>query len=474
MGLTASLQRRRSQQGRDHRGVPVILHLLNISLLLLIFLFPYTGIGEARPMAALWGGKMAIQDVQWVHARPQARYGSDYPPPSREEKEIARLSHGRIPPDAARFFTKGNRVTPLTNTAKMLKEMKKEILSAHTLVQMAFFNFSRDDVADTLIEAKKERPDLQIQLLLDPKYPNSDEERRKRELVEKLEKNGVEVQFYPVYRKRKQIYHLKLLLVDGKRAMVGSFNLGTTSHEDAQDMEMIDGPAVNGLEEEFREDWLFSRGKGFPAPPPAEEHPDGTSLVSVVSTAPERKKYSYAASVYRAVESAKKSIHMETFVLTDGKLLEKLIEAKERGADVKIILDSKKYEDGNLPSYGPAQKLKEAGIEVKWADLDSQPWKDNDEGKKRARSRSAKPEGGDQKQLHRKLMTVDEEEVIDGSGNFTYKGFHVNRELGVDIVDSEVASHFESNFKGHWKIASEAYPGTPPENVSERESLYLV
>ena len=61
------------------------------------------------------------------------------------------------------------------------------------------------------------------------------------------------------------------------------------------------------------------------------------------------------------IQNSKESIHIAMYYLTHRRIVDDLIDAKNRGVDVKIILDGSFVRDG----YAPHEKLREAGVPVK-------------------------------------------------------------------------------------------------------------
>jgi phosphatidylserine/phosphatidylglycerophosphate/cardiolipin synthase-like enzyme len=135
----------------------------------------------------------------------------------------------------------------------------------------------------------------------------------------------------------------------------------------------------------------------------------------------------YYAEAHRALQSSKNSIHMVLFELkyydkypnsTATLLVKDLIEAKNRGVEVKIIVDDFSTESNAF------QILKDNGIEIK---MD--------------------PENVT---THAKLIIIDKETVILGSTNLSFYGLEKNNEANVIIKDGETAEYYERYFRMLW------------------------
>jgi len=112
------------------------------------------------------------------------------------------------------------------------------------------------------------------------------------------------------------------------------------------------------------------------------------------------------------INSAKESIYIEMYLLTDPDIILAIKNAYDNGVDVKIILE----ED---MSYNKKtfMELVSTGIPVKW-------------------------DGDRYKITHSKLMIIDNQTVVLGSPNYTYFGLTKNRELGL-ITNCSVKPYLE-------------------------------
>jgi phosphatidylserine/phosphatidylglycerophosphate/cardiolipin synthase-like enzyme len=146
------------------------------------------------------------------------------------------------------------------------------------------------------------------------------------------------------------------------------------------------------------------------------------------------------------IEGAKESIHTEMFVLSDKNVINGLIDAHNRGVDVKVLLDPNGAGKGGWnPNGRTFDTLKEAGVPVKWYDVDTSV----------------------QEKLHAKWGVFDGKEVLNGSANWSYKGLHTNREIASDIVDEKVASVFEKVFEQDWNTKGlDKLPDVPDRDGS--------
>ena len=122
------------------------------------------------------------------------------------------------------------------------------------------------------------------------------------------------------------------------------------------------------------------------------------------------------------IQNSKESIHIAMYYLTHRRIVEDLIDAKNRGVDVKIILDGSFVRDG----YAPHEKLREAGVPVKIEN-----WRSK---------------------LHSKNAIFDGKIATLGSTNWTSTAELVNDENMIIVYDEKVAKKVERNFQKMWKL----------------------
>ena len=127
------------------------------------------------------------------------------------------------------------------------------------------------------------------------------------------------------------------------------------------------------------------------------------------------------------IDSAQKYIYMPVFVLTHKGLESALIRAKERGVDVKIIVDAT-----NVFAKGSSVKvLREVGVPIKV---------ENYAGK-----------------LHSKSIIIDDKYILAGSMNFSNSGERRNDENMLIVKNSRFAMFYREFFEYLWKKIPDKY-----------------
>jgi phosphatidylserine/phosphatidylglycerophosphate/cardiolipin synthase-like enzyme len=336
------------------------------------------------------------------------------------------------------YYKDGNKLEFLTNEDLTAKEIDL-INQAKDTIDIAKFSFNNLLLANMLV--KKAKEGVKVRVVVDPLSSNfsPSEWNLKKYIINYLKQNNVEVvefPFVPLDNKQDlkdyvkyQLMHAKYIVIDGKKSIVSSLNWSNRAFKNIDCGLYLEGPVVDDLEKEF---WfLFKRsgGKDYQYVPRAEIA--GNSKASLLIADKNFSKDSYKAAVYRAVSNAKKNIFISAFVLSDPYLIKLLLDAKNRGVNIKVILDPNKSDTYDNPNYQTAKILKDNKISYRW-------FKPNEYS------------DVEFNMLHTKLMIVDDE-VIVGSGNFSHKGLDINHEVGLITNDQNILKQATSFFNNIWQ-----------------------
>lgn len=342
------------------------------------------------------------------------------------------------------LFSQGNAVTPLVDGNAIFSTAADMIKSAKSNLQVEMYSFSSMEMAQLLADDAKRG--VKVQVILDPSPgKNAEHTEQKKKVVDYLKKNGVDVVMYPVDAAKKQIDHVKLMIVDGKSILIGGMNWNDHSKVNHDVDFKVDGPAANYFEKVFADDWEKSGGKEFTPPPPAVELPEGEAFVSGAITGPGEQ--GIRKLVLGKINSAKKSIHAELFVLSDKETVDALIAAHKRGVDVRVILDPNGVKNGFTVNVETAKVLKKAGVPVRWYKVDTSV----------------------QQMMHGKWAAFDDEEAVVGSSNWTFNGFNINHEANVNVKSQKAVSVLENTFEHDWNnMTQEELPDIPAEGTGDQ------
>lgn len=364
------------------------------------------------------------------------------------------------------YYKDGNKLEFLANEDLTAKEL--EIINqAKDTLHIAKFSFNNPLIANLLV--KKEKEGVRVRIVIDPLSSNfsPNDWNLKKYIINYLKQNNVEVvefPFVPLDNKQNlkdyikyQLMHAKYIVIDGKKSVISSLNWSNRAFKNVDAGVYVEGPVVDDLEKEF---WfLFKRsgGKDYEYQPKAEI--SGNSKSSLLIADKDFPKDSYRAAVYRSVSNAKKNIFISAFVLSDPYLIKLLIDAKNRGVNIKIILDPNKSDTYDNPNYQTAEILKQNKISYRWFKPNS--YHDTEFN-----------------MLHTKLMIVDNEIII-GSGNFSHKGLDVNHEVGLITNDNKIVNKAKDFFNEVWKKNTSLepisnLPSTPSNPIDKPNNSSLV
>lgn len=217
------------------------------------------------------------------------------------------------------------------------------------------------------------------------------------------------------------IMHDKFYIFDDKTVMTGSANLSFTdmSGFNCNNVVVINSAQVAQVYKQEFEQMYNARFHYLKSKIHEKENIQiGNTNVSVYFSP---KDLTIERIIIPLVNSARKQICIPAFLITDYKLAQALINAKQRGVNIKIILDA-----ANAKSpYSKHKLLRQHGILVKTETF---------AGK-----------------LHSKTMIIDNTYSVIGSMNFSKSGEHKNDENMLVIKNSKIAVFNKIFFEYLWK-----------------------
>lgn len=209
--------------------------------------------------------------------------------------------------------------------------------------------------------------------------------------------------------------HNKFYIFDNKIVITGSANLSHTdmSGFNSNNIIVINSPDVAKIyKTEFEQ--MFNGNFHSTKIPTAKNKANGMQIYF----SPQDKTISNA--VLPIIENAKDYIYIPIFVITENRVVEALINAKQRGVDVRLISDAL-----NVSSkYSKIRVLRTNGVPVKI---------ENYAGK-----------------MHSKTMIVDDKYSIIGSMNFSKSGETKNDENTIVLENAEIAKYLKRFFLYQW------------------------
>ena len=127
------------------------------------------------------------------------------------------------------------------------------------------------------------------------------------------------------------------------------------------------------------------------------------------------------------IDNAQKYIYVPAFILTHDSLANSLARAKQRGVDVKLIIDA----TNTYATQSKVKMLRAVGAQVKI---------ENYAGK-----------------VHSKSIIIDDKYVIAGSMNFTMTGENKNDENTLIIENERLAKYYRGFFEYLWSKIPDKY-----------------
>ena len=236
-----------------------------------------------------------------------------------------------------------------------------------------------------------------------------------------------EVAGLPVcYDAREPFMHHKFLVFDGKAVWTGSTNLTWNAFARNNENSLyLPSPALaEGYGREFEALWGGKKeGLGLPVRF-SLEGVEGTAYFSPAGGRAARE------AILARLRAAGKEVLVAAFVLTDPEILKALIQAKERGVRVRVVLESRNLTSSKVASQGEHREegLLRAGIDVR---KDANPYT-----------------------LHDKVMVIDETWVITGSYNFSNNAWRSNNENLLVLKSPELAQRYKKEVEALWEAGT--------------------
>lgn len=291
-------------------------------------------------------------------------------------------------------------------STEMCKEILNNINSAKTSIDFAIYGYSSVPSIENAIKNAKARG-VKIRLVYDIDstggniYPNTNE-------LVKLVGN---VKNDSLSKEKSAIMHNKFYIFDNKIVITGSANLSHTdmSGYNSNAIIVINSPEVaNIYTEEFNQmyEGKFHSNKIL------------TENASGIYFSPQNKTIQNA--ILPLIKKSKTYIYIPAFLISHKEMVSELIQAKNRGVDVRIITDALNAS----AKYSKVRELRAAGMPVKI---------ENYAGK-----------------MHSKTMIIDDRYLVLGSMNFSKSGESKNDENLIVIENKEAAIFYKKFFLYLW------------------------
>jgi cardiolipin synthase len=327
----------------------------------------------------------------------------------------------------------GNTAELLKNGDEIFPAMTRAIREAQKTVNLETYIFQPDEAgrqfADAMIEAAGRG--VEVRLLIDAWGS------KLGDLQDRLEKAGVRwrkyhpLRLFSIYKIGRRT-HRKILVVDGKVAFTGGLGISrrwlgnARNPQEWRDTQVrVSGPAVDQMQAIFAEDWTYTTGeilageKFYPRRDGAGGKVEAQAIKVSRGDASSLAKMLY----YVAIKSAAKSIYIQNaYFLPDRQVRDALVEAVQRGVEVKVMVPGKHID---IPivrsaSWMHYRDLLKNGVKI-------YEYKHT--------------------MLHNKTMVVDGLFSTIGSINFDARSMNRNAEESMAFYDRGFAEKMEAMFK---------------------------
>lgn len=330
------------------------------------------------------------------------------------------------------MIQQGNRAEILVNSKSAFSAAKEAIESAKEFILVQFYQIQVDTIGLQFLNllVEKAQAGVKVYVLFDALGSH----KLKTSLINQYRKKGLHInrflEVHPVKR-RFQINwrnHRKLIVVDGKIAFTGGFNVGQMYLEGPDPLRpkwfdlifRVNGPVIGDLTAIFAEDWHFTTGKMLPteiierylqsAPPDG----GGKNLLQIIASGPSENNAPFYSSFINILHEARQRVWIMTpYFVPDKQLLHAMRMAVVRGVHVKVIVPKHSNHPitdscahsyfGELHRYGIDLQRYVPGV------------------------------------CHGKLLLADDDLILAGSSNLDYRSFFLNFETDLLMRDRELA-----------------------------------
>lgn len=276
------------------------------------------------------------------------------------------------------------------------------INAAQISIDVAFFQFDLDSVADALLAAQERG--VRVRLVYDDQYALSDPQ------TQTLLDAGI-----PAMPDLRDAYmHNKFFVIDRLLVWTGSTNITVNGfYRNDNNAVILASPQIaDDYTLEFEEMFGGAFGPTSPADTPFRQVAVGDALIEVYFS-PEDKP---DERLVELLSSARHSIHFMSYVFTNAGIGETVLERARAGVEVSGIFESRSAND----QYSECPVLLGQGVDVR---LDANP-----------------------SIFHHKVMIIDSAIVVTGSFNFSNNAITSNDENVLFIHDPLIAGLYEEEF----------------------------
>lgn len=320
-------------------------------------------------------------------------------------------------------FTKTLKPTNSCTTSACLK-LINEINNATNSIDMALYGYREIPQITKALKIANNRG-VKIRYIYDTYFDSNKEYYKDNNIITNLS-HTYRSDKTSSKTKTNMLMHNKFIIFDNKTVFTGSMNLSPTgtSGFDVNSIVVINSKDIADVYTKEFEQMLSGK---FHTSKLKSNYNNRFSINNSeieIYFSPQDKP---STRIIQLIKGAKKYIYIPTFLITHNEISEELINAHNRGVDVRVIIDANSVTSRNTKHA----KLRQAGIMLKT---------ENYAGK-----------------LHSKMIIIDDLYLITGSMNFTNSGDNKNDENVLIIKDKTIAKLHRDFFLYLWTIIPNQY-----------------
>ncbi|MCI4012233.1 phospholipase D-like domain-containing protein [Brevibacterium sp. ZH18] len=336
----------------------------------------------------------------------------------REQREAPR-------PGTFHASVEGSDLSIFTDGETLYEDMLDEIGSATESIQMETFIWKNDEMGQKFIDAfnAAAQRGVDIHLIYDG-FANLTISRsfyaQLDDRIKVLRLPTVARKFWKGPLRYSGFNHSKILVIDSDVAYVGGFNIGSLYARHWRDTHLkASGPGTWGLRQSISQVWneYHDDDEQIPWVAPTTWE----SKIRVSANQPIQLVYPIRSMYLNAFERAQDRIWLTTpYFIPDQQLLKSLIEAAERGVDVRVMVPQESNHIlGDSLSRGFFEQMVRSKVTVLLYTASM---------------------------IHAKIATVDGTWSTVGTANIDRLSLTFNYETNVEVIDSDFAAEMEKTF----------------------------
>jgi cardiolipin synthase A/B len=301
------------------------------------------------------------------------------------------------------------------------KPVKDFLNSARKTVALKQFTFTHPLLLDTVMALHKKG--VRVCVMLNGAKATG--ERLNDPFFEKMKSTGIEIQWS---NSSFLVTHEKSIIVDGKSALLATFNLMEKNFQATRDYGVLtnDPVQVEQIQKCFDCDWKCE---------PFHPREDAGLAWSP----------GYARHfVCKLIDRARKTLDVQHPKFAEPVILERMLAAIDRGVRVRILGGGKHglHQPDLMYSFALWRLMQQAGAKV--------------HKQKNLRA-------------HAKLLVVDDKWALLGSQNFDQPAFDLRREVAIEVHDAAIVQDLTKMFERDWETSRKYEPPYPIEKPAEEE-----